>query len=260
MSEVESKRTIENALKAFASRPLRAAATGLFNVLGYASKKTLDLKPNGLEGFCAMFDAEGRFNRRQALGADWLEAELVFQLAAEDISAAGQDNLGFSGGRVDNTIIESYLVFALRLKDPHYTRTQLAGIAREINKLLPMPALLLFRHGDSLTLAVVNRRLGKRDETKDVLGKVTLIKDISIPAPHRAHVEILFDLSFAELQSAHGFTTFVGLHQAWTATLDSAELNKRFYKEVANWYFWALQHVRFPDGAGRDKDVRNATT
>ena len=64
---------------------------------------------------------------------------------------------------VPEAIIESYLVFALRLKDPHCTRTQLAGIAREINKLLPMPAMLLFRHGDNLTVAVVNRRLGKRD-------------------------------------------------------------------------------------------------
>lgn len=260
MSDAESKRAIEQALQVFAAQPLKAAATGLFNALGYASKKTLDLKPNGLEGFCEMFDPDGRLNRMQALGGDWLETELVFQLAAEDVSAAGQESLAFSSGRVDNAIIESYLVFALRLKAPHYTRTQLAGIAREINKLLPMPALLLFRHGDSLTLAVVNRRLGKRDESKDVLGKVTLIKDISIAAPHRAHVEILFDLSFAELLAAHRFTTFVGLHQVWTVTLDSAELNKRFYKEVANWYFWALQHVRFPDGAGSDKDVRNSTS
>ena len=64
---------------------------------------------------------------------------------------------------VPEAIIESYLVFALRLKDPHCTRTQLAGIAREINKLLPMAAMLLLRHGDSLKRAFVNRRLGKRD-------------------------------------------------------------------------------------------------
>lgn len=31
--------------------------------------------------------------------------------------------------------------------------------------------------GDTLTLAVINRRLHKRDESKDVLEKVTLIKD-----------------------------------------------------------------------------------
>ena len=50
MSDAESKRAIEQALRAFAAQSLKAAATGLFNALGYASKKTLDLKPNGLEG------------------------------------------------------------------------------------------------------------------------------------------------------------------------------------------------------------------
>ena len=39
-----------------------------------------------------------------------------------------------------------------------------------------------------------------RDESKDVLEKVTLIKDINILIPHRAHIEILFDLSFDELK------------------------------------------------------------
>ena len=84
MSEAESKRAIEQALQAFATQPLKTAATGLFIAPGYASKKTLDLKPNGLEGFCAMFDPDGRLNRKQALGGDWLESELVFRLAAVD--------------------------------------------------------------------------------------------------------------------------------------------------------------------------------
>lgn len=70
MSEAESKRTIEQLLRAFATQPLKAAATGLFIALGYASKKTLDPKPKGLEGFCAMFDADRRLNRKQALGGD----------------------------------------------------------------------------------------------------------------------------------------------------------------------------------------------
>ena len=48
-----------------------------------------------------------------------------------------------------------------------------------------MPALVLFRHGDSLTLAIINRRLHKRDAAKDVLEKVTLIRDIQFAQPHR---------------------------------------------------------------------------
>ncbi|MBI5909716.1 MAG: hypothetical protein HY848_07170 [Betaproteobacteria bacterium] len=67
MSDLETKRSTENALKAFATQPLKVVATGLFNALGYASKKTRDLKPTGLEGFCAMFNPDGRLKRKQAL-------------------------------------------------------------------------------------------------------------------------------------------------------------------------------------------------
>jgi hypothetical protein len=98
MSKAESKRAIEHALRAFAAQPRKAAATGLFNALGYASKKTFDLKPNGLESFCAMFDPDGRLNRKQALGWDWLESELVFQFVAVDYSVAVQNSLPLSGG------------------------------------------------------------------------------------------------------------------------------------------------------------------
>ncbi len=117
-----------------------------------------------------------------------------------------------------------------------------------------MPALLLFRHGKTLSLAVTNRRLHKRDEARDVLEKVTLIKDIRFANPHRAHVEILFDLSFDALRQAHDFTNFVALHAAWQKTLDSSELNKRFFQEIANWYFWALNHIHFPKDAPKEAD------
>ena len=53
-----------------------------------------------------------------------------------------------------------------------------------------MPAMVIFQHGRLLTFAVIDRRLHKRDESKDVLEKVTLIKDINLGDPHRAHIDI----------------------------------------------------------------------
>ena len=55
--------------------------------------------------------------------------------------------------------------------------------------------MILFQHGGALTFAVIDRRLNKLDESKDVLLKATLIKDINFADPHRAHIDILFDLS-----------------------------------------------------------------
>jgi hypothetical protein len=41
--------------------------------------------------------------------------------------------------------------------------------------------------------------------------------------------------------------------------LDTSELNRRFYKDLANWYFWALEHVQFPKQDGVVDDVNRAT-
>jgi adenine-specific DNA-methyltransferase len=42
-----------------------------------------------------------------------------------------------------------------------------------------------------------------------------------------------------------------------TFSVDS--LTKEFYKELSDWYFWALQHVDFPDDEEKNKEIRNAT-
>src|SRR5262249_10805523 len=87
-----------------------------------------------------------------------------------------------------------------------------------------------------------------------------LIKDITCADPLRAHVDILHDLSLEALHQEFYFHNFSGLHQAWEKRLDTSELNKVFYREVANWYFWALasQSVTLPRSieAIRDTDER----
>ncbi len=154
------------------------------------------------------------------------------------------------------------MFFAIELKakgkEQVWTRTDLSHITREVNKLFAMPAMLLFKHGDTITVSVIDRRLHKREASKDVLEKVTLIKDIRTLAPHRAHIEILFDLSIDELRRVHGFTTFPDLHKAWQKTLDTKELNKRFFRELSNWFFHAVDQTEWPADTEPDRDKRNA--
>lgn len=259
MNDQKVRQAIEAALKKFPSEPLAEAASHLLGVLGYASKKRLPLKPNTLANFLATFSQGRAVNNRYALPGEWKTVDFLFQLTDDEVRAAGNRQFEFeSKGAYNGAVINSYLFFALELKGDHYSRTALAGITREVNKLFDMPTLILFRYGETLTLAVINRRLHKREEGKDVLEKVTLIKDIRCTNTHRAHIEILLDLSLGALHDEYGFTSFVELHAAWERTLDTSALNKRFFQDLANWYFWALQHVRFPQGAGKDADVRNA--
>ena len=108
-----------------------------------------------------------------------------------------------------------------------------------------------------MTFAIINRRPSQRDGDRDVLEKVTLIKDIDVVNPHRAHLEILADLSLDALYHRHEFINFLELHQAWQKTLDTSELNRRFFKEIADWYFWAVDKVTFPSDAGDNETVRS---
>ncbi len=256
------KQDVIQALRRFERGNLKNAAISLFDTLGYRSDIGTGIEFASPEDFLEQFDTTQKLNRDNSLIEQWQSVEVLFQLTGDDIKETEQ--LGFifeaSSEAIDNTIIESYLFLAMKLKGQAYSRTALSNITREINKLTPMPAIILFQHGQTLTLSVINRRLHKSDESRDVLEKVTLIKDIAFATPHRAHIEILFDLSLEQLYQKHGFTNFVALHRSWQKTLDSSELNKRFFREVANWYFWAVEQVTFPKDAGEDVENRNATS
>ena len=256
------KKAIEKALHKFASGDLTENAKKLFKELGYESQRTMRLEPNTSDGFLSAFELEDeeKFNPKRALVEEWESIDVLFQLTEDEIGNNPNLEIDFGDGGIDEARMESYLFFAIKLSGDHYTRTELSQITREMNKPFGMPAMILFQHGEALTFAVIDRRLNKLDESKDVLLKATLIKDINFANPHRAHIDILSDLSIDELYAKHEFKNFPELHEAWKKTLDTSELNKRFFKEIAYWYFWAVDRVTFPDGAEKDKDVRNKTS
>src|SRR5215213_9024450 len=264
-NKVEYLRLIEIRLRAFRSGAFADNAVKLLNALGYRSDITLGYELGTAAGLLELANRKDFFSHVKARPEEWLSVDFLFQLTDEEVRSYGQTALDFDTKKLDvnsATQIETYIFFSIELKpkEDGYSRTVLADITREINRLFPMPALILFKHGDTLTLSVINRRLHKRDAARDVLEKVTLIKDIRIESPHRAHVEILYDLAFPQLAAVHAVTNFVELHEAWRKTLDISELNKRFYKDLANWYFWALEHVEFPaGGAGASDEVNRAT-
>ena len=241
------RQNIELAVKAFQDTPLQQGALNLFDTLDYRSNKTLPVPLETAARFVELSNrAGGNMNMGRALLDEWESIDLLFQLTGEEIEDIDQGSL-FDTSGVDISIYECYLFFVLKLRGTHYTRTQLAQISREINKPQRMPpAMVLFQHGDKLTFAVIDRRPGKRDDSKKVLEKVTLLKDINFSDPHPAHIRILADLSFGKLYQQHEFTNFLGLHQAWKDTLNTEELNKRFYRELFDWFEWAISEAEFP--------------
>ena len=61
-----------------------------------------------------------------------------------------------------------------------YPRGAYAQFTREINKRIDIPTVVVFRtaNGAELPLAFVNRRVNKLDADRDVLGNVSLIREI----------------------------------------------------------------------------------
>ncbi|MDX9799504.1 MAG: hypothetical protein RBT05_11685, partial [Bacteroidales bacterium] len=258
--EQEKKYLIKSAIENFAQNNLSSQSIHLFQTLGYNTRLQdpfLEKNYKEFQNHFGEYFSEKRFNEEKALTKEWRYIDLLFQLTKNELS--NQNSLFHTGkvkwqGEEKESVIETYLFFAIELSQNEYSRTELAQITREINKLFPMPVMLVFKYGNNLTLAIINRRLHKKDSQKDVLEKVTLIKDISILNPHRAHIEILFDLSIDELKRKYKFSNFVELHNAWQETLDTKELNKKFYRELSNWYFWAMSKVSFPNDLEDDTD------
>lgn len=249
------KQAISQRIQAFATQPLRQAALSLFTTLDYESDRTMET-PSVAE-FRTQFDPESKLEHPAALIASWKSADLLFQLTDEELS---RSTALFKDESVKTSLLQSYVFIAIELVEGDYVRGKLAGIARQINRIFPMPVMVLFKMGGRLSIAVINRRLNKRDDSKDVLGKVTLIQNITIENPHPGHLDILASFSLAELTEGRRIIqNFDQLHAAWEEVFNVELLNKRFYRELANWYFWALPQVDFPADIEKDDEKRRAT-
>lgn len=242
----DEKLNIQEAIKAFGSKNFSEAGINLFSTLGYDTSLQAPLDDKTYQDFKETYiegspNAE-RFNEEKALVENWKSIDILFQLTNESFN--GTKSL-FEPS-VNPYDPQSYLCFAIELNNSEYSKSHIANITREVNKLFSIPIIIIFKYGECITLAIINRRVNKRNSDRDVLEKVTLIKDIFFEKPHRAHIEILFDMSLPQLSVEYQINNFDSLHKAWSEVLDTQTLNKRFYTELSNWYFWAIKTVVYP--------------
>lgn len=273
-NSVEQRRRIEQVLGTFSATPLPQAATGLLDALGYTSEKTADLGSSAEEFLSSVesFRTDlGTIDRDKVKAGRWKSCAFLFQLTNDEIPslAIGQSPLG-ADNKISRGQIESFVFLAIELQGETWSRTDFAAITRELNRRFPMPAILLFKHGlpspsgrggggEGISLAVIDRRQHLRDAHRDVIdSRITVIKDVRIANPRRAHVDILASLALENLGERRRPSNFRELYDAWIETLSTQALNKRFYTELAWWYFWAVAQVDFPKGGGREANKRNS--
>ncbi len=238
---------ISDKLEDFATGSFLNAADNLFSALGYASDRTLDI--HSVAAFRENLDKHNFLNEGNACLSIWQNIHFLFQLTRNELDHGPKQGLLLAEAEpFERKIVESYVFLALEIAGPSPGRTKLAMITRSLNRLFPMPALVLFKHGDHLSIAIVNRRKNMRDGSRDVLTRVSLIRDISIRAPHRAHLELLLHFSLPHLHENTGsIRTFANLDDAWQKVLSVQELNQRFYRELADWFNWAKTEIQLPN-------------
>lgn len=255
------RQPIKSALVNFDQQPLREASHSLFGELGYHSDRTLDF--GSVPEFVDRYDKIGLLKDFQPAKL-WKSISLIFQLTGEDIkkgSSKQLDLLAPDPADLTKRQIQSYIFVAIELSPPEdgkpRTRTELCDIARTINRLFPMPVLVLFKESEFLSIAITYRRTNKKDASKDVVSrKVTLIKDIRYASPHPGHLAILEDFALPTLSEfrKRDIKTFADLDSAWNESLSVEILRRRAYEMLADWYFWARQHAEFPPDALPDAD------
>lgn len=146
---------------------------------------------------------------------------------------------------------DGILIFGVTLKSRSNgqlpTRSQLAEISRAFNReFYYTPVLVVFKYDSYLAFANTERLKYKQEWREgEKAGKVSLLRDIHIEKPHSGHERILAELQIPTTGTKK-VDSFAKLYAYWQDVFSVSLLNKKFYHELSNWYFWATQHVTFP--------------
>ncbi len=179
--------------------------------------------------------------------------EVFFVGMVDDAAFEGNESLAPEKIKSD---YDGILFFGITLRKRDNNRLpargQLAEIARAFNReFYYTPVVVIFKYQDNQRdyLAFANtERLPYKQEWREgeKAGKVSLLRDVAIDAPHRGHEDIINQLRIPT-SGTKAVTDFDSLYKYWQEVFSVSILNKKFYQELSNWYFWAIKNVTFPN-------------
>lgn len=193
----------------------------------------------------------------------------TFQLVNDVYFVGMVDDAAFEGNqslevKKIKSDYDGILIFGVTLHDRPGgllpTRTQLAEISRAFNReFYYTPVVVVFKYGNHVAFANTERLKYKQEWREgEKAGKVTLLRDINIEKPHSGHERILAELEISTTGNKK-VDTFAKLYAHWQEVFSVSLLNKKFYQELSNWYFWATSQVTFPgEPTAVDAEQKNA--
>lgn len=227
---------IELSIKNFESEDLTLSAINLFNSLGYNTERQISLNKNPIfQEFEDIYIKNNpnynNFSYEKARTSEFKYIDLLFQITSEEIESK---SIYFNNNK--GSIYNSYLFLTIELKKLNYKEEDLLAITKELNKLFPTYLFILFKYGKNISFSIINRRQNKKDESKDVLSTVSLIKNISIINPLSEHVDKMIDLSLDKiLKRNKQIDNFDDLHNTFEFEFeDDAEIQQVIKDESIN--------------------------
>jgi len=188
----------------------------------------------------------------------------VYFLGMVDDRAFNNQPSAIESDRLKEKDYDGLLIFGVTLdreggKLP--TRGQMAEVTRAFNREFHYtPVVIVFKYDRYISFSNCERIPYKQEWREgEKVGKVSLLIDIDTVNTHTGHLKILQNLAIPT-SGKKAVTTFESLYNYWQEVFSVSLLSKRFYQDLSNWYFWALEHVEFPDDAEKDREIRNATS
>ena len=252
-------RCIEKALARFPKDDVVEASKRLLRILGYQSERVLMGQSGQVEDFVNAYplinkqSGENAMTKSNKSLIDGIKSiQILFQLTDEELKEIGEKDE--EQDSFDDSNIHSFLFIVVELKQGEkdsYPRGRYAEFVQEINKRFPMPVVVLFKTASNLlTLAFVYRRPNKVNSERDVIGRVSLIREINTSNPDRIHLDILKDLALEIrlkwiIQQGKD-QNFDNLLVSWLDALDTEKLNRKFYQELFEWFKRAMGEANLP--------------
>ena len=247
---------IPNALHKFTNKPLQEATRDLF-------KNTLGIPISPLADTAIPPERFFRNAYKETRHSCIREIFLTAKITDESFIDVAQVNSNFDTIAAEIEQSKDYqglFIFAVDLGNSELNRGDLATLTRDINKMFPTPVIVVFKHAANtrlvLSFGVASRRSSLKDDGSHVLGKVAMIRDVAVDNPHRGHLDLLEMFSLKKLTSEGGkpVRNFKSFHTALEQIFNVELLNKKFYRELSNWFFWAMHNCHFPfEGIESDK-------
>ena len=159
------------------------------------------------------------------------------------------DDASFEEACENTDRYEQMMVFAVDFKrDRKITRSEMATLTRSLNRASKAcPVVLVCRYADEddtrFAFSLCERTAYKQaGHTGEKAGKVNILRGINPEKPHTGHVRILEDMRLEKKDN-----TFGAVYEKWFGVFDNDVLTNLFYKELQDWFFWAVKHVQFPN-------------